>query len=186
HHREGVGAVTARVLRRGPVDRLEHRTVVAEIAAWRHPEAADQAGPEAGYEVAVEDGHYEHVELVGPHHELAAERVHPPVVELDVGMLGGHFLRGLEEDAVALLHHVRLVHGGHPSATVLARVRERATDDAPAGAARKPFDRDRRVARELGAMRARDELPQHRGGSVSAPELDAGIEVLVRHPDDND
>ena len=58
---------------RGAVHRLHEReAVLADVAAGREAEAADEAGAQVGDDVAVEVGHDEHVELARVGHELHA------------------------------------------------------------------------------------------------------------------
>ena len=131
HHRHRVHPVLARVLGRRAVRRLEDRRVRPEVPARSEPEAADEARAEVGDDVAVEIGADEDVVLLGPLHELHAEVVHDPVLELDVRLLLRHLAGDAKEEAVGELHDVRLVHGGHLAAAVPSRVVEGELDDAP-------------------------------------------------------
>src|SRR3712207_8809413 len=54
-----------------------------DVPARRHPQAADHPGAEVRDDVAVEVGKHDHVVLLGPGHQLVAEVVDDPVLELD-------------------------------------------------------------------------------------------------------
>ncbi len=88
------------------------------FAAGCEAEPADQTGAEVGDDVAVEIFQHQHVELLGPHHELHAAVVDDLVVRLDVGIILRDVVEAFEEQAVGELHYVRLVNGGDLFAAV--------------------------------------------------------------------
>ena len=74
-------------------------------------------------------GQQQHVELVRVHHQLHAGRVDDALVVGDVDVLARHGPHALEEQPVAELHDVRLVHGRDALAAVPPRVVERELRD---------------------------------------------------------
>ena len=160
------------------MSRLEHRRLGADVAAGRHAEAADHAGAEVGDDVAVEVRQHDHVVLLGARHELVAEVVDDPVLELDVRVVLRDLARDVEVEAVGVLHDVGLVGRGHLAAAVLARVVERRAHDPLGAEDGDRLDRDARVIADLRAVELRDELDQLLRLLAVVLELDPRIEVL--------
>jgi len=114
-------------------------------------------------DVAVQVLHDQHVEPFGPLHELHAGTVHDHRLLLDILMPAGDPAEALQEQPVAHLHDVGLVHSGHFAATVLFGVLEGVLTDAHGGF--------------LG-----DDLQTlHHSGNH--PVLDAGVEPFCVLPD---
>ena len=61
--------------------------VEADVRAGHDAETADEAGAQIRDDVAVQVRQQQHVELLGPHHELHARRVDDALVVGDVGVL---------------------------------------------------------------------------------------------------
>ena len=184
HHARGedlggrVGNILASNVRRRAVRGLEDRHVMPDVGTRRHAEAAHQAGTQVGDDIAVQIGQHEHVELVGVLHEPHAGGVHDLVVELDVGVVLGHLARHAQEEAVGLLHDVRLVHRGHPLATAAAGVLERVLHDAARAGDADGLDADGGVRAERLLAGALHQLSQLGDLGRALGELDAGVQVL--------
>ncbi len=128
-------------------------TPLAEVRAGRDAEAADQSGGEVGDDVAVQVRQHHHVVLLGPLDELHAHVVRDPVVELDVGVLGGDLARDAQPETVGELHDVRLVHRRDLLAAHPARVVERELEHPARAGDRDRLDRDAGVGlRQLVAV----------------------------------
>ena len=59
-------------IRRSPVDRFEHRRVIANVCASHDSQAANQSSGEIAHHVAVQIGQQQHVELLRVQHNLHA------------------------------------------------------------------------------------------------------------------
>src|SRR5947199_110129 len=150
--RAGVDLVLPRVLRRGPVLRLEERVpgLVVDVRAGGDPDPAHLGGERVRQEVPREVRGGDHVELVGPREDLLEERVgdrvldedparrglaaavvpaHRPVAELPLGQL----VPPLHEHAFRVLLDVPLVDERHALPVVLDGVADRRADE-PLGA----------------------------------------------------
>ena len=90
------------------------------------PESAHQAGRQIGNDVAVEVRHHQQVEGLRAHHQLHAGVVHDQFVVLNIRKMRRHFAAALQKQAVAQLHDVGLVNGGHFLAALAARILEAA------------------------------------------------------------
>jgi hypothetical protein len=168
------------------VGRLEDRHRLAEVRAGSHSEPADQPGADVRDDVPVEVRQHEHVVLLGALHELHRHVVHDPVVELDVRVLRGDGAGGVEEEAVRVLHDVRLVHRRELAAAVLADVVEGELDHPPRAGDRDRLDRDAGVAvRQLGAVRL-DPVHQLLRVGGAFLELDARVQILGVLANDDD
>ena len=123
--RRRVGDVAPGDVRRRAVHRLEHaHAVLAQIRRRHHAQAADQPRAQVRHDVAVQVRQQQHIEPLGVHHQVHAGGIDDAIVELDVGVARGHRSRAVEEQAVAELHDVGLVHRGHPLAPAAPRLLE--------------------------------------------------------------
>ena len=138
--------------------RLEHPDFGTEVCRGHDAESAHQACTEIRHDVSVQIGQQQHVELLRLHHEMHARGIDDAVVLRDIRIMRRDVLHALEEEPVAHLHDVRLVHGRDAFSAMAARVVEREFRNA-----RRRLERD-----DLQALdHARHDLV-----------LEAGIEIL--------
>ena len=83
-----------------------------------------------GNDVAIEIGHYHHIELVRLADQLHGAIVDNDVIVLDLGVALGDFGTHRTEETVGLFHDVRLVDARHLLAAPLGRVLEGVLGDA--------------------------------------------------------
>jgi hypothetical protein len=76
---------------------------------WNNASTADETGGEVVDDGAVQVGHDHHVELVRVRDELHAGVVDNHILRFDHGVQLRHLSESSQEQAVALLHDVRLV-----------------------------------------------------------------------------
>ena len=162
-HRGRVHLVQPLVLRRRAVGRLEHRSLRADVGARRDAEASHQAGGEVADDVAVEVREHEDVELLRPLNQAHAERVDQRLPRLELGKVLGHLAEHAEEEAVGVLHDVRLRDARDAAAAVVARVLERVADDSLGALGADRLDRDARRGRDRLGAAAVEELDDRRG-----------------------
>ena len=194
------------MLRRRAVGRLEHREVVADVAAGRDADAADLGRDRVGQVVAVEVGRGEHVELVGAQQHLLEHDVGDLVLDDDVAagarvleghpraaveqlravLLAGHVVAPLAERALGELHDVALVDERHGLAVVLDRVVDRLAHQALAAERRDRLDAEAGVLEELGAHLLAQELGELLVLVRTGLVLDAGVHVLGVLAEDHD
>ena len=128
HHRSredlgrGVGDILARDIGRGAVRSLKDGAVGTDVGAGGHTQAAHQAGAQVTHDVAVQVGQHQDIEVVGVLDQAHAGGVDDLVVELDIGIVGGHLARNAQEQAIGRLHDVGLMHGRHLFAAAAAGV----------------------------------------------------------------
>src|SRR6266545_1892249 len=97
HHGHGVHLVHPLVLRGAPVGRLEHRSLIPDVCARRHAEAADEAGAQVRDDIAVQVRQDQDVVLLGPLDQLPEEydvlvlpNLYGDIVsDLCAGLIGG-------------------------------------------------------------------------------------------------
>lgn len=78
-----------------------------------HAQATYQAGAQVADDIAVQVGQHQDIEVVGVLDQAHAGGVDDLVVELNIGIVGGHLARNAQEQAIGRLHNVGLVHGRH-------------------------------------------------------------------------
>ena len=129
-HRNRVRSVAADQFRGLAVRILEDRDLVAHAVRGGCGDASGQTGSEVGDDVSEQVAAQQHIELVGVADEPHAEGIHDDLVATDVREVGRHRLRGTQEEAVRLLHDVRLVDDRDALSTVRAGVLECESRDA--------------------------------------------------------
>src|SRR3989475_8880856 len=160
--RSWIDLVLPRVLRRGPVRRLEERVpgLVVDVRAGGDPDPAHLGGERVRQEVPREVRGGDHVELVGPREDLLEERVgdrvldedpargglagavvpaHGPVAELPLGQR----VPPLHEHAFRVLLNVPLVDERQRLPVVLDGVADRRADEPLGALFRHWLDADR-------------------------------------------
>ncbi len=121
---DGIRFVLPGDVRRGAVDGLKDGQVIADIGAGDDAQAADQAGAQVAYDVAIEIGEDQHVVGFRLEGELHAHVVDDQVLEADVGIALGDLAGDLQEEAVGHLEDIGFVHGRHLVATITPRIVE--------------------------------------------------------------
>ena len=92
---------------------LEDGAVGTDVGAGGHTQATYQAGAQVADDIAVQVGQHQDIEVVGVLDQAHAGGVDDLVVELNIGIVGGHLARNAQEQAIGRLHNVGLVHGRH-------------------------------------------------------------------------
>lgn len=129
-------------IRRGAVNGLEDRALVADIARGSKTKATDKAGAHIGEDIAVEIWHDEDLIVVRGRvsDDLQTRVIEQLGVEFDIRKILADFTRDAEEQAVGHLHDGSLVDGADlPLANVLG-VLKREAEDALRGGAGDEFD----------------------------------------------
>ena len=128
HHRSredlgrGVSDILASDIGRGAVRRLEDGAVGTDVGTRSHTQSTYQTGAQVAHNVTVQVGQHQDIEVVGVLDQAHAGGVDNLVVELDIGIVGGHLARNAQEQAIGRLHDVGLMHGRHLFAAAAAGV----------------------------------------------------------------
>ena len=101
---------------------LKKGCVQSDIGAGRDSQATDESSAQIRNDIAIQIWHEKDVVLLGLLHELHAHVVDQHLLKLDVGIACRHHPGRLEEEAVGVLHDVRLRNCGDLAALVAGRV----------------------------------------------------------------
>ena len=118
----GVSDILASDIGRGAVRRLEDGAVGTDVGTRSHTQSPYQASTQVADDVAVQVGQHQDIEVIGVLDQTHAGGVDDLVVELDIGIVGGHLARNAQEQAIGRLHDVGLMHGRHLFAAAAAGV----------------------------------------------------------------
>ena len=112
---------------------LEDRQTIPDVGPRHQSQPSHQPGSQVAQYVPVEIGQHQHIELLRADDHLHGAVVHDylPVLYLRISV--GHAPAAPQEEPVALLHDVGLVHRLHLPASVLDRVVEGEVGDAVRG-----------------------------------------------------
>ena len=109
--------------------RLEDRVFWADISTRCNTEATYQTSTQIARDISVEVREHDDLELRGIHNDVHAERIDDVVIEFNGRMLFSNFTCATQEQAIGMLHDVRLVSSGDLLVALLLSVVERIFDD---------------------------------------------------------
>ena len=184
HHRSrenlgrGVGDILASDIGRGAVRSLKDCAVGTDVGAGCHAQTTHQAGAQVAHDVAVQVGQHQDIEVIGVLDQAHAGGVDDLVVELDIGIAGGHLARHAQEQAVGRLHECWPCARPSPFAAAAAGVLKGILHNATALGDGDRLDRDGGIGCEGLLARALDKLRELLDLGSALIELDAGVEVL--------